>query len=364
MNTLQNSLVKTFTELIKIDEIYGEENKIIAYIQNVLHVNKVRNIQDKFGNIIAFLPGVGEPLMLNTHIDIPENVPHLEFIQNGDIISATGKSILGADPKSGLAVLLQLIRVLNTTHKKTRPLEFVFTIGEEAGLHGARNLDYSLISAKEGLVLDEDGPCTNIVIKAPAFHKLDCKILGKTVHTRDWKDGINAIAVVGKIISKLRQGEIIKDVTFNIGLITGGTARNSVSGEAVFNAEFRSFDTKKLIKAVTYVENIINDTVKSFGTSAIIDSEFEFDGYKLEKKHKLFESLEKTFQKLNLKPNYYETFGGSDANIFNAHGIMCVPIGSAYYLAHRYDEYVKISEMEQLLNFLFEFSKDKKQINY
>ncbi|MCA9371422.1 M20/M25/M40 family metallo-hydrolase [Candidatus Woesebacteria bacterium] len=357
--SLKQHLQKTFLDLIHIDEIYEQENEVIKYCESYLEELGIRVKKDPFNNVIAYLEGEGESIMLNTHLDIPESVPNLDYKIEGDIIKGTGKSILGADPKSGLTVLLELATYIKKNNIKTNPIEFVFTRGEEAGLYGAINLDYSLLQSKIGLVIDEDGPCTNVVVQAPSFYRLYVAVLGKTVHSRDHKEGINAIEIISHIIANLKQGEPTPGVSFNIGILSGGTAVNSVSGNALFKAEMRSFDTQKMLATAKKIEAQIHKIGRRMKGKIIIDSELEFEGYKLERKHKLFLRLQETYKKMNLKEHYYETFGGSDANVINAHGIHCVPIGSAYYLAHQYTEYVKLSEMEELLMFLLEFVKTK-----
>lgn len=356
---IKKRLLKTFLELIKIDEIYPQEKEIVSYVLEWFKKLKIPTRRDSFGNIIAYLKGRGSPLMLNTHLDIPENVHNLDFKIEGHIIRATGKSILGADPKSGLAVLLELAKYVKENNFKTYPVEFVFTLGEEAGLLGALNLDYSLINSKMGLVIDEDGPCTNVVIRAPGYYRLDVEFIGKTVHPRDWKMGNNALETACKAVSLLKQGEIVKGVTFNVGILQGGTARNSVPGKAILKAELRSFDDQKLIKQAKKIETIFKVISKKRRTEVRINGQLEFKSYCLSKNHKLFRLLEKTYKKMELKPNYYETFGGSDANIFNSKGIVTVPIGSAYYCAHQYTEYVDVLEMEKLFSFLLNFIKRK-----
>ena len=357
MSQLKDNLKKTFLETIHIDEIYEEEDKIITYTQDFLKSIGITSKLDSFRNIIAYRDGVGESVLLNTHLDTPENVPNLEYTIKGDIIRSTGKSILGADPKSGLAVLLELARYLQENKIKTCPIELVFTRGEETGLYGALNLDYSLLKSKTGLVLDEDGPCTNLVIKAPGFYRLDAKIIGKIVHPRDWKDGINALEIAAKALSKFKQGEIVKGVTCNVGMLKAGTARNTVPGIVELKAELRSFDMKKLKEQGKRVESILKAEAKKKGAKVEIDSTVEFESYTLDKSHPLFKKLKACYKALKLKPNYYPTFGGSDANVINSHGIRVVPMGSGYYLAHQYTEYVNLAEMEELTMLLLEFVK-------
>ncbi|OGK28628.1 hypothetical protein A3D06_02130 [Candidatus Roizmanbacteria bacterium RIFCSPHIGHO2_02_FULL_40_9] len=353
---LKEKIKRTFIDLIKINEVYPHEDKIIKYVLNRFRTLNIPTKLDSFKNVIAYFPGKGEPILLNTHLDIPESVDNLDYEIDGDVIRGTGKSILGADPKSGLAVLLELTGYLKNNNIMTRPIEFVFTRGEEAGLFGALNLDYRLLKSKMGLVIDEDGPCTSIVTKAPAYYRIDGMIEGKTVHPRDWKDGLNALQFTAQTIGQLQQGEIADGVTFNIGIFTSGTARNSVPGRVEFQSELRSFNEKKLLREAKKVERCLKSLEKK-DLRVHLDTALEFHSYSLEKNHELFLRLERTYGQLNLSSNYYETYGGSDANVINAHDIRVVPVGSAYYRAHQYTEYVHLEEMKDLLFFLAEFVK-------
>ncbi|MBI3384709.1 M28 family peptidase, partial [Candidatus Gottesmanbacteria bacterium] len=207
---MKKRLLKTFLELIKINETSGQEKEIVDYVKKYLQKLDLKIKSDKFGNIIAQLPGVGKPLLLNTHLDIPEPMKNFDYKIKEDVILANGKSILGADPKSGLTVLLEFVRYIKDRKITTRPLEFVFTKSEEKGLVGAKNLDFSLLTAKEGLVLDENGPCTQVVVKAPSFCRVLIKITGKTAHVSEPEKGINALEIACNAISGLDLGYIRK----------------------------------------------------------------------------------------------------------------------------------------------------------
>ena len=79
-------------------------------------------------------------------------------IVEGDMIRTDGTTVLGGDDKSGCAVICEVLHRLRETEIAHGPIEVVFTICEEIGLQGARNLDLALIDAKEGLVYDSDSP--------------------------------------------------------------------------------------------------------------------------------------------------------------------------------------------------------------
>lgn len=350
---LKEKLKKTFLDLIKINEVYPKEKEIIKYTQNRLRDEGISCLKDSFRNLIIKIPGKGDPVMLSTHLDIPESAPNTKYKIKKDIIISDGSSILGADPKTGLAILIEFLIYLAKTDRKSHlPVEVVFTRGEETGLLGAKALDYSLIKSKLGLVLDEDGPVTSVVTQAPSFVGIDAKIVGKAAHPRNPKDGVNALQSAIEAIYEVPLGYSTEGVTWNVGMLSSGTARNTIPGTATLNAELRSYDTNLVVSEGKRIEKIFQQSCQKYGAKCEFDQELELEGYKLETNHPLFKKLERTFAKMDLKPNYYSTFGGSDANVFNQHGIVSVPIGSGYYNAHQYTEYANLKDMVEIFKFL------------
>ncbi len=358
---MRDRLRDRFLQLVPIDEIWGQEDEILRACEAVFDEAGLTHRRDDFGNLLAFIDGEGEPLFLSTHLDIPESVAALEWEEDGDVIRATGASILGADPKSGLAVLLELAIELAARRRSgergNRPLDIVLTLGEEAGLYGATGLDTSLLRASMGLILDEDGPCTQVVTGASGYYRIDAEVIGATVHPRDWPDGVNALAPMCKALAAFPQGVIGDEVLFNVGILESGTARNSVPGKARMEAELRGFDTPSLVRWGERVAERIRREAEAAGAEARIEAFLEFEGYRVPPDHPLFQLLDRAYAAAGLTPNRYETHGASDANVLNERGLTCLPIGSAYYLAHRYDEYVKLSAMEELLRFLLVVSR-------
>lgn len=69
------------------------------------------------------------------------------IIKDG-VIYSDGTTILGGDDKGGIAAIVEALRVIKENNIDHANIEVVFTIAEETGLLGAKNLDYSKISAK------------------------------------------------------------------------------------------------------------------------------------------------------------------------------------------------------------------------
>lgn len=101
-------------------------------------------------------------------------------IENGYVVS-DGTTILGADDKTGLAAMLETIRVIKENNIDHGDIQFIITVGEESGLVGAKALEPSRIKAKYGFALDSDGEVGTIVIAAPSQAKVNAIITGKVL---------------------------------------------------------------------------------------------------------------------------------------------------------------------------------------
>src|SRR3989304_2378844 len=131
-------LLQTFLEMGAIDSPSGEESSLARYLVDKLRVMGLDPRTDAAGNVLASLGGNGPKLLLCAHMD---NVPPcrgVKAVVDGDWIRSDSSTILGADDKSGVAVLLEALEVLKEKDLPHLPLEIAFTVREEVGLDGGR----------------------------------------------------------------------------------------------------------------------------------------------------------------------------------------------------------------------------------
>jgi tripeptide aminopeptidase len=127
--------------------------------------------------------GTGEPILLSAHMDTVEPGRGIRPVWDGpDIIRSDGTTILGADNKAGCAVLLEVLASAMEDKATTRPIEVAISRGEEVGLVGARNMDYSRIESKVAIVVDSGGPPSSIQGQAPYHVVYDIEVHGRSAH--------------------------------------------------------------------------------------------------------------------------------------------------------------------------------------
>ncbi len=348
----QKRLIETFLDLVKIDSPSGHEKEMALYTAKILKNLRAKVEFDHYGNLIGKIPGIGEPMMLNAHLDTVEPGRGIKPRVKGDKIISDGTTILGGDSKAGVAAILETITSLNEDGKKHVPLEIIFTLSEETGLLGALNLDYSKVSARHGVTFDGKDGVNNITTSAPGYVRIDAIITGKGYHASEPQNGISAIQIAASIISNLKIGRIDQETTANIGLIEGGSARNAVPERVHFKAEIRSLNLQKLEKHTLHFHKVFNGALVQFpGMKVQLDVKTEFDPYSFNESHKMIQYTKKILTSLNLKPMLEPSLGGTDVNIFHKHGIEAICVGTGAYEAHTTREYVIISELLQTAKF-------------
>lgn len=349
-------------ELVKIDSETKFETNIAEKLNEKFTalslIVKEDNAKEKSGhganNLICTLKGnlkEVEPIFFTAHMDTVTPGQNVNpQIENNYIIS-DGTTILGADDKAGIAVLLETIQVLKENKIDHGDIQFVITVGEESGLAGAKALDPSLLNAKFGYALDSDGPVGNIVIEAPYQTKITSKMFGKSAHAGVAPEkGISAITVAAKAISKMKLGRIDEETTANIGYFKGGkqTQTNVVCDYVEIVSEARSLKKEKLTNVVNDIKGKFEETASDYGGRAEVIIEEIYPGFTHKKDDELVRLALHAAEKLGLPTDVLKSGGGSDANIFNGYGIPTANLSVGYEYIHTTNERIHIDHLINL----------------
>ena len=266
MKLNQQRLIDTFLELVQIDSESFHEKKIHGFLVSRLKELGCRVYVDKAGsayntdapgNIIAFLPGTAKskPVVLCSHMDTVVPGKGVKPVVKKDCITSDGTTILGADDKAGLAIILEVLRTLKEqTQVPYPPVEAVFTLTEETGMQGAKNLDYKKIKGREGLILDNE-EVTELLVQGPAVNTIEVWIKGLAAHAGVCPEkGISALEVAAYALSQMKLGRVDKETVANFGVVQGGKVTNVVMDEVYLKGEARSLSDAKLAKQTAHMK--------------------------------------------------------------------------------------------------------------
>ena len=339
-------LVKTFCDLVQIDSPSGEEETVAQELAHRLEALGLTAARDGYGNVVAS-DGRPEPLLLSAHMDTVEPGRGIQPQVDGDTIRSGGDTILGGDCKAGVAAILEALQSVREDGRSHRALEVALTREEEIGLVGARNLDFSMVNAKEAVVFDGEGPPSQITSSSPTYIGFDIEITGRAAHAGvEPEKGISAIRMATEMLSGLPQGRLDEESTFNVGTIEGGSVRNAVPERAVVRGEFRSRNLETLDSLRLQLAEAIDGVRCSYPDASIEDQlRTEFETYTLTPDDPATNRVTSALKAMGLEPAMRPSGGGTDGNIFRQHGISAVVVGMADHNMHTVREYVTIPDL-------------------
>jgi len=302
------------------------------------------------GNLIVRLPGRGEgtPIALCAHLDtVPLERAPTVIVENG-VVRTDGETILGADDKAAVTVLLLLLRDL-AHEPPAADVEFVFTAAEEIGLQGARALDASLLAAAAVFVLDSEGEPGTVIAAAPSLKAVTAEFRGVAAHAGiEPQHGRSAILAAARALAAMDLGRIDDETTANAGLIAGGSAVNIVPARCLVRAEARSRDEHKLAVQVAGMVEAITVAAAETGVDVEIDVEEHFQGYAHAADALPLRLADAALAEAGLEARHIGGGGGSDANVFNARGLPAVTLGVGFERVHSPHECIRLERLEQL----------------
>jgi len=345
---MSNQLIKTFTQICQIDSPTGKEAKMADFVFNYLKDLGVFVKKDKFGNVYAKV-GNHPKIFLSAHLDTVEPGRGIKPKIGKEYITSDGTTILGADNKVAVACILETTREI-IFEKNPASFEIIFTLSEEVGNYGAINFDYTLLSSKIGFCFDSSNPLGTIITASPFYERFDIKIIGKEAHASLPNEAINVLPFFSQLLKKQKLGKIDKYSLFNIGVIQSGYVRNTIPGEMIIKGEIRSFFEKNLLKIKNKFINILDNLSKKYQLKIEKDFVRENPGYfhQSKKAKNEIKKIKNIIKKAYLKPTEKQSWGVSDANIFNDKNLLCFNLADATEFSHSKNERIKIKDLLKL----------------
>ncbi|MGY3749838.1 M20/M25/M40 family metallo-hydrolase [Vagococcus acidifermentans] len=368
-------LVETFKTMVQIDSQSGEEGAMHEFLTDKFKQLGLTVKEDDSmlstglgaNNLVATLAGTNtakEPIFFSAHTDTVSPGNGIKVVERDGVLYSDGTTILGADDKAGIAIMLEAIETIIEEELPTGKVEFVLSPGEEIGLVGSSAMSMDLIESRVGYVLDNAGPVGSAIIASPTLYMYDVTITGKAAHAGlEPEKGVSAMAVLAQALPHIQTGRIDAETTANIGVISGGQATNVVMDEAVLKGEVRSISKDKADALIKEMTQAFETAAKDNGAEVAINVDLKATGYRMTDDLTVMKLFRRSVEALAIAPRTEVSGGGSDANVFNAKGKEVVNLSIGYEEIHTTSEYIPVSEMEKgvaLVLRLIEHSPTKK----
>jgi tripeptide aminopeptidase len=356
----QNRLVQEFISLVQVDSESKFEQEISKVLKQkfselglqVEEDDSAPKIGHGAGNLICTLEATDNssfiPVILFTsHMDTvaPGKAIKPQIGEDG-YIRSDGTTILGSDDKAGIAAMFEAIRVLKEQNISHGRIQFIITVGEEVGLKGSRSMDPKWITAQYGFALDSNGNIGDIATAAPGRAEIAITFQGKSAHAGvNPEDGISAIQVASKAVSKMSLGRIDSETTANIGSFSGVGPLNVVCDKVTLEAEARSIVQPKLEKQIESMRQACESAAKEAGTTCEFNSEIVYASYMHDDSSPVVQLASRAMKTMGLTSRTFHSGGGSDANIFNGLGVPTINLAVGYNEIHTTKENIAISDL-------------------
>ncbi len=302
------------------------------------------------GNLIARVPGErDEWVLFCAHLDtVPHDGP-IEVAREDGVFRSRSDTILGADNKAAVTVLMELA----TTYASTRPpvgIELVFTVAEEDGLRGAKELDLGSLRSRLGFVIDHASPIGEIITAAPTYHRLAAEFEGTEAHAGIQPEaGSSAIVAAAAAVASMKLGRLDPETTANVGTIEGGTASNVVAGRCRIDGEARSIDEQRAGETIGAMVDACTWAASEHGCDVDVELTEMFRGYRVRSGSTAVELARAALARRGFQPREVATGGGSDANALYAAGLECVLLANGTEANHTPEESVAAERIVQML---------------
>jgi tripeptide aminopeptidase len=354
-------LLTLFTELCAIPSPSGEERAVADRVHAELRTLGLEAEEDDSGsrvgstagNVHCRLPGAnggGTPLFLCAHLDtVPPSGSIEPVVEDGIVRNAAG-TILGADDKAAVAVMIEAARRLRTERRPHAGVELLFTTKEEVGLHGAFAFDVDRLSARTGFVYDMAAPIGDVILGAPSSRQLELRFRGRSAHSgMAPEEGRSAIAAAARAIADLRLGRIDESSTANVGTIRGGTAPNIVPDLCVVDAEARSHDERALADLVQEMLESAAFAASLAGCTLESEVHESYRAYRFRPDDEAIRIAVAGLARAGYEARLGVTGGAADANAFNAGGLACVNLANGMAAIHTPDEHIAVADLESMV---------------
>lgn len=351
----QERMILDFVKMAKISSPSFNERVMADYViqqfndlgYEVYEDNAGKAIHGNTGNLIVDIPGtIDKTVLLSAHLDTVVPCDTIHVIRENGKIETDKTSVLGGDDKIGIAIILEIVKVLKYVENKPN-LKIIISVCEEKGLQGAAQVNPELLKDVDfGYVLDGGDDVGVVTHQAPYRIAGDLIVTGKEAHAGlAPENGINALHVAAHALTKIQLGRIDAITTSNIGLVQGGLAQNIVMKEVVMKYETRSILKENIEKQAQEVLQKFESVCKQFNAKFTHSLKEVTTGYTINDESQAIKCYEKACQQLNIPFKKEASGGASDANIFNKYGVECLVVSVGMREVHTLNEYVYEQEM-------------------
>ncbi len=276
------------------------------------------------------------------------------------LITADGTTLLGADDKAGIAIIMTAAdHLMAHPDAKRGDIRVVFTCDEEIG-HGTDKVDLAKVGAVVGYTLDGEAAC-KIENETFSADLAVVTITGRNIHPAIAKDKmINAVKLAGEYLAHLPMDSLAPELTdgrdgfVHPYVIEGGVARVTI------RILLRSFVTADLADQADLLRSAARCVQSDHpGAQVTVDVKKQYRNMieALESEPRAVDLAAQATRNLGHKPQFESIRGGTDGSRFSELGLPTPNLSAGMYNFHSPLEFACLNQMQTSVDILVELAK-------
>jgi tripeptide aminopeptidase len=276
--------------------------------------------------------------------------PYLLERIGDDIVTASGTTLLGADDKAGVAVIMDFVQhMVNHPELPHGDIRILFTPDEEIG-RGVDKVDMEKLGAVVGYTLDagERGCYEDETFSADGAK---VHFYGVSAHPGYAKDKlVNALKIAGEFLAALPKGEWSPETTEDTQGFVHPVAMGGVAEHAWVQFIVRDFKTPKLLEHESRLRGLMDEVVSRYpGATANMEVMEQYRNMKevVDLDPRISALAIRAIEKAGIDPQLTRARGGTDGSRLSFMGLPCPNIFTGEMAFHGKHEYVSVQDMQK-----------------
>lgn len=304
----------------------------------------------------------GEDIVLNTKKNIVMKVsefPYLKRVIGQDIIVTDGTTLLGADDKAGIAIIMEVVRYFSEHPQvKHGDIKIAFTPDEEIG-RGVEHFDVDYFDADFAYTLDGSDMQ---VINFENFNAASADVLikGTSIHPGDAKDKMVNAILVAMEFNHLLPKEEVPHLTEGYQGFNHVTNIEGEVEQAKMHYILRNHDRRKLEKQKQDFLNAAINLNHRYGEKTVtvtIKDSYQNMGPLLKENTEALDRVYETYRHLGIEVMAMPIRGGTDGAQLSYRGLLTPNLGTGGYNFHGKYEFVSLTQMKKMVDVVVDLLK-------
>ncbi len=302
----------------------------------------------------------GNPIILQEDVVLdPAQTERMSEYIGGTIITTDGRTLLGADDKAGVAVIMELCRLLIQDPSIPRPpLRIAFTTDEEVG-RGMDGFDVEKFGAVMAYTVD-GGPVGHVDTQTFNAYSATWHVRGREVHPGSaYGIMVNSVRILADIIQALMPEEMPENSRGEQGY-TYPVSISAVTSKGTLKMILRDFTDEGIKRRVSYmrdVERMIGTRYPGAGIELELSQQYRNPAMVLKEDRRAVEFALQGTRSAGIQPMESSIRGGTDGSRLSFMGVPTVNLPTGGELFHSRKEWVAAEGLQQSLDILLETVK-------